>query len=173
MAATRRFLATAGVMLLVSSPLAAGAQQHIWDMQKDAPFWTKSANCPGPHYKSIFYRNSMGSQSRVCVDTDTIVRLSSGGRARFTSVHYSPASGFTSYMTKWYQADCSQGRWDSSIGYSVQNEGSSSYFPINGSPNWYEFIWEGRRPSRLSIGNGNWYAMTGVSKEDRFFCPSL
>ena len=169
----RQFLAMAGVMLLTPPQLAASAQQHIWDMKKDAPFWAQSADCPGPHYKSIFYRNSMGSQSRVCVDTETVVRLPSGGRARFTSVGYSPGSGFTSFMTRWYQADCVKGRWDSSSGYSVQNESSRSYFPVNGRPNWYEFIWEGRRPTHLSIGDGNWHPMTQVGTEDRFFCPGL
>jgi hypothetical protein len=168
-----RILSTASALFLAAYPLSVGAQQHIWDMRKDAPHWNRSSDCPGPHYESIFFRDSWGSQARICVDKDSIVRLPNGGRARFTNIMYNPGSGYTSYMTNWYEVKCKEGALDSDSGYSVQNKASDSYFPIPESPGWYEFIWEGKRRSNLMLGRGDWLTMTSVGPKDRFFCPKL
>lgn len=169
----KRALVLWGIVAILSPGSATLAQQHIRDRDRDAPFWSQSADCPGPEQKSIFYRNSMGTQSRVCVDTRSIVRLPNGGRARFVSVFYYPGSGFTGFTSKWYQVDCQKGLWDMSSGYSVQNTSSDSYFPVSERPGWYEFIWEGKRPTYMNIGKGYWHNMTRVGPEERFFCPNL
>ena len=87
-------------LLLVASALTALTQpafgyRHSWDLDKDKSFFGRdaaNAGCPGPHYKSIWFKEHPTSKVRVCVDRDSVVRLANGGRARFVMVSHHGAN---------------------------------------------------------------------------------
>ena len=170
------------LLAALALPTAVLGMQHIWDFEKDKPFWginRENAKCPGPHFKSIFINRMSSSIHRVCVDKDSIVRLKNGGRARFVDVSFAKKNtkirggpGYTAYRSKWQQVDCDKGTWDSSTGYSVSNKGSDHWVPIAGKSGWFEYRYNGIRRTTIESLTPK-RPITYVSEESKFFCKNI
>ena len=175
----KKFLLT---LFLISLPMPATlSMQHVWDFEKDKPFWGinhKNAACPGPHFKSIWFKDHPTGVMNVCIDKDSIIKLDNGGRARFVNVSFAKDNtrirggpGYTTYRSKWYQVDCEKGTWALSSGYSISNKGSGYWKPISGKSGWFEYIYD-QRP--IYLGSLTPFrTMTFVSEETKFFCKNM
>lgn len=165
--------------LLVGSGPAL-AFNHSMDRYSDSKYWQQrpvNAGCPGPHFKSIWFKDHGTMVARICVETDSVMHLGNGdARARFVTVSYIYGNNVshTSYISTYKAVNCDSGLWNSDRGYHVQNESSSAYLPVEGRPGWYEFTWNGKIPKDLnSLSTKFGIQLTRVTPQDRFLCPGL
>ena len=175
----KRFLIILFFFMPISSVFG---MQHIWDFNKDKPYWgvkREIAKCPGPHFRSIWFKDFGHSILRYCIDNESKINLSNGGRARFVIVSFQRENsitvvgpGYADYSSFWKQVDCDNGKWARSSGYQVQNKKSEYRYAIAGKSGWYEFIYD-RRPSELKSLTPK-YLITQAGPEERFFfCKNI
>ena len=174
------------ITLGLTLPAPAVAKQHFWDRLTDSDHWQQrpvNADCPGPTFKSIWFKDHGSSVMRTCVDPRSVVRLPNGdSRARFVRVSYHGENSrvvggkhFTTYRSQYKVLNCKTARWNTDQGYSVQNKASDSYVPVEGKPGWFIFAWEGKIPTRLKSLNTEYggIQLTSVGPDALFLCPNI
>ena len=161
------------------------AYTHSMDRYSDSKYWQRrpvNAECPGPHFRSIWFKDHGRSVVRICVEIDSVMRLGNGdARARFVSVHYHGENSivrggkhFTSYISQYMALNCNTGLWNSDSGYHVQNKRTPSFLPVEGRPGWFQFTTAQKRSDRVkSLSTKFGSQLTRVSPKDRFLCPGL
>ena len=184
----KRLVAAASLVSLLQGPALAGSQTHVWDRDLDSRYWQDrpaNAECPGPHFKSIWFKDHGHAVMRECVDTRTVIRLPNGeSRARFVNVSYHGANSivrggkhYTVYDSKYKAVNCRTARWSTDSGYRVDNKGGGWYLPLAGSPGWFIFSKDGipgNTPKRLRLRSTEYgHDMTFVTNADRFLCPKI
>ena len=184
----KRLVAAASLVSLLQGPALAGSQTHVWDRDLDSRYWKDrpaNAECPGPHFKSIWFKDHGEAVMRQCVDTRTVIRLPNGeSRARFVTIRYWGANSvvrggkhFTVYDSQYRFTNCRTARWSVDYGYKVDNKGGGWWLPLSGSPGWFIFSKDGipgNTPKRLVIrSTEHGHDITFVTNADRFLCPKI
>ena len=91
----KRFIVVIFFFMPISSVFG---MQDIWDFNKDKPYWgvkREIAKCPGPHFRSIWFKDFGHSILRYCIDNESKINLSNGGRARFVIVSFQRENSIT------------------------------------------------------------------------------
>ena len=179
------------LILFLPNPLIF-ASNNISDYFKDENYFEtglKKPKCPGPHFKKLHtYTLSENIQS-LCVDKDSIIKLTNGGRARFVltfSIYKDKVfQGLpkVEYKSYWYQVDCEKGLDKRVYGYALGDFSLGKYSrPLFSKPGWYEFMLDedgGVRNVGISFMSRPFGSLTPsqlittVSAEAKFFCKDM